>query len=165
MKIPNTFMPEKNLDDKVEELKNCKKDYTAAPRYVDATELMRNGIEILYGNSEERRDKNLNSFLGTTFNKIIQDTYSDLVKWKPNPRKDERDLESYVANTAIINAEGEEITIPVMFYTRNFKTSFSTKKIGFLHLGDQRGPCKNTADLGVRRLARAHFKIYDIEED
>lgn len=165
MKIPTTFMPEKSLDDKVEELKNYKKGYTAAPIYVDATELMRNDIEILYGNSEERRDKDLNSFLKTTFNKIIQDTYSGLVKWKPNHGKDERDLESYVANAIITNVKGEDIIIPVMFYTRNFKTSFSTKKFGYLHLGDQRGPSKNTADLGVRRLARAHFKIYDIEED
>lgn len=165
MKIPNLFLPEKNLNEKVEELKNCKKDYPTVPKYVDVTKLLRNDMELLYGHPEKRSGEDINSFLKTTFHKIVNNACSGSVKWKPNHEKDERDLESYVANTAITNAEGEEITIPVMFHTINFTTSFSTKKMGFLHLGDQRGPCRNTTDPEIRRLARAHFKIYDIEED
>lgn len=165
MKIPTTFMPEKNLDNKVEELKNCQKNYSTGPVHAGVTELLRNDMELLYGHPEKRSGKDINSFFKKMVYKIVQDTFSDSIEWKPNHEKDERDLESYVANTAIINAEGEEITIPVMFYTINFTTSFSTKKMGFLHLGDQRGPCRNTTDPEIRRLARAHFKIYDIEED
>lgn len=165
MKLPQTFVPEKNLDDKVEELKNCQKNYPTGPVHVGVTELLRNDMELLYGHPEKRSGEDINSFLKTTFHKIVNNACSGSVKWKPNHEKDEIDLESYVANTAIINAEGEEITIPVMFYTRSFKTSFNTKKMGYLHLGDQRGPCRNTTDPEIRRLARAHFKIYDIEED
>lgn len=164
MKIPQLFMPEKDLDDKVKQLKNCKKGYPTAPKYVDVTEFLKNDMGLLYGGHKKRNSKGINS-LKNTVHKIVQDTFSGSIEWRPNHKKDERDLDSYTADAIVTDAEGKEMIIPVLFYTENFATSFNIKKFGYLHLGDKRGPCINTVDQEVKRLARAYFKIYDIGED
>lgn len=141
MKIPQTFLPEKNLDEKVEELKNYKEEQLS-----DVEKFLKK-YNITY---EESRK---------IFYKIIEDTFSDRINWEPGPKKNKDRLESYIAETIITNAKGKEVPIPILFYTVKFSSTLNSTIFGFLHLGNEKGLCLNTADPEVKRLARDYFKI------
>jgi len=149
MKLPKTFMPEKNLDNKVEELKV----HDGKPKAIDIEDLMQDFVKIMYeGLDLTKRTypeiaKKEREVEGEAFKKIIQDTFEDKIKWE------EWSKNKYYANACIENASGKEINIPVMFRIVGSPLNAT------LYLGDERGPGLNTFNDDVKRLAIEYFKM------
>lgn len=149
MKLPTTFLPEKNLDEKVEELKNSQERL----KPVSIEDLMKDGMKLLYGDPEKTDD----SFLEQAFEKIIEDTFSGKIKWKEIKKYTNRF--DYIAEATITNAEGKKITIPALFYTVVNVSRYVEICGAFLHLGDERGPFLSTLHPDVKKLAKKYFKL------
>ncbi len=151
MKIPQIFIPDRDLNEKIEELK--KFEYKKL-REVTLEELMKNNMEILCGGLKVyKRDK----ILEGAFSKIVNDTLEGNIFWE----KDYNILGGYKAEATVLNYKGEGVTIPVLFQIVRIAHD-SRDKEGFLYLGNENGPCKNSADKQIKQLAKKHFKIRNV---
>lgn len=151
MKIPKIFMPDKNLDEKIEELNQ---PYEEKPKTIDIEDLMDNWVKIIYEGVDctkltypeiAKKEREVEMRM---FEKIIQDTLSGTIKWEKWSK------EKYHSRVCITNAAGKEIIIPVIFYT----PSGTKNTYSLIYLGDERGPCINTCDKHMKRLALNYFK-------
>ncbi len=152
MKIPKTFVSDKSLDEKIEELNQ---PYEEKPRVIDTEDLAHNWVDILYEGVNftkltypeiAEKEKEVETRI---FEKIIQDTLSGTIKWGKLSK------EKYHSKACITNAAGKELIIPVTFYT----PSDTKNAHSIIYLGDERGPCMNTCDKRVKNLASDYFKI------
>lgn len=155
MKLPTLFLPERDMGGKTEELKQ--KPEPKKPQHITIEELLENNMEIFYGNIKKlfdfrERAKKSSELENKAFDKIIEDTYAGKISWKLN-KKDY----SYTAEATIKNYAGEEMTIPFLLRT-DFR-EIEDNMWAFMHLGDKRGPCKNTYDSRIDHFARNYFKI------
>ncbi len=101
----------------------------------------------LLGNVGEGVD--LNTVEQNAFEKIISDTQARKLNWRITGE------EEYTSMATVKNNLGQEITIPVFFYTSMTDMS----KSGYLALGNKKGPCINTHDSRVKDLADNFFKV------
>lgn len=125
MKIPDIFVPEKNLEKKTEELKES--------REISSEELMGNSMRILHGDAENnQRIRNLEYIAS----KIIKDTLSDTIKWEEDIVPDPDYFKCYRAKATIPNYKEEPIIVSVTFLIEESK---NIGKFGYLHLGDEEG--------------------------
>ena len=152
MKIPDTFKPDKNLDQETENLLN--KKVTVKPKEVYEVN-GKNVLEIL----ADGIDKNLHpgkvmEIKEKAFEKVLNDSYNGIINWKREGKK-----ENYTAKATVIDAKGEEITIPVIFLISRFDSMVGEQALGFLYLGGKEGPCRNTANEKVKKLAETYFKV------
>lgn len=149
MNVPKTFRPEKkDLDRKTEELRTRKK--------IGYSKKMENIYILLYrgleGITDEDRFNTLSKEVeDRAFEKIIQDTYEGKIVWEKDPRANEV---TYKAKTKLLNAEGREIILPVLFYADNMRIRWA-----YLQIGNRKGPCRNTNLEKIRILAQEYFKI------
>jgi len=140
MKIPNIFVPDKNLDMKTERLKEFE---DKGPIEVTLEELMKDDKFILYGEATfSERDR----IVENAISKIIKDTFENNIIWEEDPN-----LYGYKAKATILNYKKKPITVPVVFVM--------SKDIGYLNLGDKQGPCRNTYVKKVKQLAIEYFKM------
>ena len=131
MKIPEIFVPEKNLEKKTEELKELRE--LKESREISSDELMGNNMRILHGDAENnQRIRNL-EYISS---KIIKDTLSDMIKWEEDIVPDPDYSKCYRAKATISNYKEDLIIIPVTFLIRESK---NIGKFGYLHLGDEEG--------------------------
>lgn len=145
MKIPQTFVPEKNLEEKIKELKESEHE-------VSIEEFTKDDMKILYGDSTWLIKLET---LEQAVDKIVKDTFEEKIKWKKDHENYPYTSEVYKANATVLNYEGKCITIPVFFLTDAAST-----KWGFLYIGRKEGICKNTSqDERVKRLAIDYFGI------
>jgi len=151
MKISDLFTPEKNLDNKIRDLKQSS---GPKPKEFDSDDLNQNYVKIMYEGMDlkgktypeiavEQRKVNMKAF-----DRIIQDTFENKIKWEKFSN------EKYYAKACICNAAGKEIVIPVMFCTRKHQMN-----LGFLYLGYEYGSCLNTTDRNLYKLATEYFKL------
>ncbi len=148
MKIPKIFIPDKNLDGKTKELNEQK--YNPA-RKVTLEELMENKMSVLYGTVDIFKRGEIED---RAIEKIIEDTYKGLVDWE----QDFEDPEKYTAHAIVINVNMEAITIPVLFRTDD-RAYTSDTRWGYLYLGNEKGPLRNTNHPKINQLASDYFKI------
>lgn len=152
MKIPQIFIPDRDLDKKIEELN--KLEYQKI-REVTLEELMRDNMSVLCGDLKVyKRNKTLEH----AFSKIVNDTFEGKISW-------EKDygipVARYKAEAIVLNYKGEGITLPVIFQIVRIARD-SRDKEGFLYLGNENGPCKNSADKQIKQLAKTYFKIRNV---
>lgn len=147
MKVPRTFMPDKDLSDKIEEL-------SIEPESISIEELLKDNMRILYGDSDTFQKSKIEDEI---VRRIVEDTFARIIEWKKDPHIPEK----YTANATIINYEGEKITIPILFRTDDqfYLLDNPKKRWGYLHLGNEKGPLRNTNEKNVNRLAEDYFKI------
>jgi hypothetical protein len=140
MKIPDIFVPDKNLDVKTERLKEFEDKGSIE---VTLEELMKDDKFILYGEATfSKRDE----IVENAISKIIKDTFENNIIWE-----EDTNLYEYKAKATILNYKKNLITIPVVFVM--------SKDIGYLNLGDKQGPCRNTYVKKVKQLAIEYFKM------
>ncbi len=147
MKIPKTFVPNKNLDRKIKELNE---QLYQSIREVTPEELMEDKMKILYGSADLFRRGEIEE---RAIEKILEDTYKGLVKWEQDPEDPER----YTAHAIVLNANIEAIVIPVLFRTDD-EVNYSPRW-GYLHLGNRDGPLRNTNHPKVNQFASEYLKI------
>lgn len=153
MKIPKIFMPDKNLDAKTETFKGFE---DKEPREVTLEELMKNGMRILYGNAgDDKRGRIVDEVVERAISKIIDDTFENRIKWEEDFNSYPHISKVYKAKAIILNYKREPIIIQVLFLIEENLLH----KYGFLHLGDNKGPCRNTYSNKVKKLAVEYFKI------
>ncbi len=156
MKIPKTFTPERSLDKKVEDLNK-----SLSEKVLTTEEFKRNNMKIFYCNIDEEATSELYSnemkreIINLAMDRILKDTYKGLIRWK----QDLEDPEKYTANATILNANKEEITIPILFRTDDrLETGFMVR-FAYLHLGDENRPCRNTYDPKIDEFASKYLGI------
>lgn len=103
MKVPRTFMPDKDLSDKIEEL-------SIEPESISIEELLKDNMRILYGDADTFQKSKIEEEI---VRRIVKDTFARIIEWKKDPHTPEK----YTANATIINYEGEKIIIPILFRT------------------------------------------------
>ena len=145
MKIPYIFIHKKNVDEKTSELVKCEESVE-----LSIEELLKDNMKILFGNVTGAYSK----ILEYVINEIVNDTFEGKIKWKEDKQHYTDTLESYKAKATIINYEGKKITIPILFQVVQDSDGW---KWGYLHLGNERGPCKNSLDTKIKRLALEYF--------
>ncbi len=148
MKLPTIFIPEKDMDRKIEELKQ--KPKPEKPKQVTIEELLENNMEILYGNSSDRKRMKI---YDNAFNKIVKDSFAGKIEWKKEPKN------TYTTEVTIKNYEGQKIIIPISFRAIDAKKRYTNTLWGFLHLGNEKGTCRNTWHEDVKRLATEYFGL------
>lgn len=142
MKLPKTFTPDRNPSKKIEEF--IQKE--------EMKELTEHYMRLLCGNTTKWRKEKIKE---NAINKIVNDTFEGKIKWEKDNNSYPDILERYTAETAVTNYGGKEITMPAMFQVDNDVTD----EWGYLHLVNEEGPCINTRDEDVKRLATNYFKI------
>jgi len=147
MKIPKTFIPNKDLDRKTKELNE---QVYKSIRNVTLEELMENKMQILYGNVDIFKRGEIED---RAIEKILEDTYKGLVRWE----QDFEDPEKYTAHAIVLNANMEAIVIPVLFRTDD-EVNYSPRW-GYLHLGNRDGPLRNTNHPKVNQFTSEYLKI------
>lgn len=150
MKLPTLFIPETDIDSKIEELKQ--KPKPKKPKHVTIEELLENNMKILYGDSSDRKQTKIED---NAFNKIINDTFAGKIEWKKEPKASD----AYTAEVTVKNYEGQKIILPILFRVIYPTKKFKNLTYGYLYLGDRRGTYRNTFNEGVRRLATEYFKL------
>lgn len=152
MKVPRIFISDKNLDQKIEELKKPKRK---GIRELTLEDFMKDNMRILLGGLASYKQ---NKILDDTFSKIVNDTFKGEIIW-------EKDCSAsnlrYKAEAPVINYKRKCIIIPVVFQTARIIQGQAGRE-GFLYLGDENGPCKNSADNRIKELAKKYFKIRNI---
>ncbi|MDP2909224.1 MAG: hypothetical protein Q8N77_05440 [Nanoarchaeota archaeon] len=148
MKLPTLFIPERDTDRKIEELKQNPEP--KKPKRVTIEELLENDMEILYGDSSDRKRMKI---YDNTFNKIVKDTFAGKIEWKKEPKN------TYTAEITIKNYERQKITIPISFRALDARQRYKNDIWGFLYLGNEEGTCRNTWNEDVERLATEYFKL------
>ena len=155
IKPPDCFRPNKDLSQKVEELKNKPKTPKKNTRK-KVLDVLAEGINEPK-NSREFFEK-LKSVKSDAFKKIIKDTYEGKIEWIDDPYNVFNTEKQYTAKATVLNAEGYKVTIPVLFQVYYFY-DISEKTLGFLHLGDvKENICLNTTDEDVKMLSIKYFK-------
>ena len=153
MKIPQAFVPEKNLDKKTEEIKEYK------IKELSLEEFMKNNTGILYGETTEDKREEI---LRNAVDKIVNDTFQNKINWEKDTNNYPNTSESYKAKAIILNYKGEKITIPVWFQIDDVPIF----KWGYLYLGGReadKGLCITTHNKKVKELAVKYFKIKTCE--
>lgn len=151
MKIPKTFRPDKNFDEKTKEMIESGREGSVE---LTIEELLKDNMKIIFGNTTEH---NYSKILEYAAEKIVSDTFEGKIHWKEdNKHYPPNTLESYKAKATLLNYEGKKITIPVLFQVVQDHNSW---KWGYLHLGNERGPCKNSLSQKIKRLALEYFGI------
>jgi len=118
----------------------------------EAKKILFRGLEIVVNEGEFReRSRQIEE---AAFERVFEDTFQDRVNWN----RDVQGRESYTAEVTVENVSGEEVIIPVVFHTNYFEWP-DVHKDGFLNFGDEQGPCRNTSDARVRKLAKKYFGI------
>ncbi|MBM3200282.1 hypothetical protein FJZ53_05055 [Candidatus Woesearchaeota archaeon] len=152
MRIPQIFIPDKDLNEKIEMLRNP--EYKTL-REITLEELMQNDMNILLGNPKAyKRACQRNKILEDAFYKIVNDTFEGKVDWE----NDYYTPAEYKAKAIVLDYKGKGIIIPVFFQAVRINSDYRLKE-GFLHLGNENGPCKNSADKRIKELAKKYFKI------
>ncbi|MDP2909223.1 MAG: hypothetical protein Q8N77_05435 [Nanoarchaeota archaeon] len=150
MKVPQTFIPEKNLDNKIEELKQ--KPKPKEPEDATLNELADYHMNRLFGDLPESEKEEIKN---KAIEEIIKDTFAGKIDWKEDNHSPPNVSKRYRAKAIVTNYDGKKITMPVVFQTDNYIID----RWGYLHLGNERGPCRNTNDKSVKSLANEYFKI------
>lgn len=127
MKIPDVFIPEKNLEEKTEKLLD---NY----REVTTEELMENNMWIIHGDTKPVEQ--LIGNLERIGSKILKDTVSGKIRWKEDIVPNTDYLKCYTAKTTIPNYRQEPMIVPVSFL---ISKSLTGEKFGDLFLGDEKG--------------------------
>jgi hypothetical protein len=111
-------------------------------------EVLYKGLERIFDHKEFREKKaKVNE---QAFTKIITETLQNKIEWERDLNEDD----TFIGEAVVENASGEKVLIPVLFYT---KIECGGLYGGYLHLGDKKGPCKNTADERVKSIAEQYF--------
>jgi len=161
MKIPKTFVSDKDLNEKYSHLILNEFEHKE-PREIALEELMENDMKLLYGETTPYQQYDL---VETAISKIVDDTFEGKITWEGdefyfNPHIYAHNYPSalkklYKAKTTVRNYRRERLIIPVIFYiSENLISTWC-----FLHLGDKKGPCRNTYHKKVKQLATEYFKI------
>lgn len=162
MKVPTIFTTDRNLDQKIKDLREGKikpKEFTYEEDLIvkDPSKI----LDVLYAGLEqiidqEEFERKAGQVKNNAINKIIQDTYDNKIKWEKDP-----DEEAYKTKATVINASGKKIIIPVLFLIGRFDSMVGEQAMGFLHLGDKNSAytCLNTNDKHIKKFAETYFKI------
>lgn len=163
MKIPKTFLPDKNLDKKYSHL-ILNEFENKEPREVTLQKLMEKDMRLLYG---ETTPYQKHEIVETAISKIVNDTFEGKIIWEEddnNPYTNTRIYahrypptlnKLYRTKATILNYQRERLIIPLIFYiSENLLNTWC-----FLHLGDKKGPCRNTYHKKVKQLAVEYFKM------
>ncbi len=150
MKVPKTFVPDKNVDEKTKEMIESGREGSVE---ITIEELIKDNMKILFGNTTEYL---YSKILEYAAEKIVSDTFEGKINWKEDNQHYPNTLESYKAKVNLLNYEGKKITIPVLFQVVQ---DYYGWKWGYLHLGNERGPCKNSLNQKIKRLALEYFGV------
>ncbi|MDP2909225.1 MAG: hypothetical protein Q8N77_05445 [Nanoarchaeota archaeon] len=142
MKLPETFTPDRDPSKKIEEF--IQKE--------EMKELTEHYMRLLCGNTTKWRKEKIKY---NAIEKIVNDTFAGKIEWKKDLNSYPGTLKKYTAEATVIDYKGKEITMPAMFQVDND----ATDERGYLHLVNEEGPCINTCDEDVKRLATNYFKI------
>jgi len=158
MKLPKTFIPDKDLGKKIETLIGL---YTH-PVEATSEELNDPFMYFLYGENTTTAEKDKIEELAVC--KIVQDSLEKNITWEEDGKLNEdykeksKRLDStisvqnvYKTKVTILNYKNTPIIMPAIFAIINNK--------GYLSLGIRPNPCTNTYDEKVRKLAIEHFKM------
>ena len=136
MKIPNLFLPEKNLEKKTEELIDGRMEVTTK-------ELMANNMWIIHGDTKELNPRIEN--IRNIALKILKDTSLGMIKWEEGMTP-ENYSKCYTSKAVIPNYKQEPIIVPVTFL---ISQSPAGVRFTNLYLGDEKGlSLKSFADSG-----------------
>ncbi|MDP2906365.1 MAG: hypothetical protein Q8O03_00335 [Nanoarchaeota archaeon] len=126
MKVPNIFVPEKDLERKTEE-------FRGGYREVKLEELMANNLQIIHGDATHaQRIENIEDIAS----KILQDTVSGVIKWEEDIIPNLNYSKCYTSKATIPNYRQEPMIVPVTFL---ISESPAGEKFGYLYLGDEKG--------------------------
>lgn len=151
MKIPKTFLPEKNLDKEYSHLMINEFEHKE-PREVTLEELMKDNMNVLYGGATGyQRDE----ITETAISKIINDTFENKITWEEDTNKYEHVTKGYKTKVTIMNYRRERITVQALFLiSENLLNLWC-----FLHLGSNKSPCRTNYHKEVKKLAVEHFEL------
>lgn len=131
MKLPKTFVPDKDLEKKTEEL-------IEGYREVTQEELMKDNMRIIHGHSDDfQRVKNIEDIAL----KIVNDTFSKKLIWKDYINDHPLFSRSYETKAVIPDYKQDPITVQVLF---RISESKNTGVYGYLYLGNEQGLCMNS---------------------
>jgi len=150
MRLPKTFIPEKNLEKKTEEFKGLE---DKEPIGVSLDEFLKNNMEILYGYTVDERRREITDCV---VSKIIDDTFENKIIWEKNDKEPSSISEHYSTKATILNYKKEPIKIPALFIINKIPINGTW---GLLFLGSERGPSRNTFDKRIKQLAVEYFKV------
>lgn len=150
MKLPTLFIPKRDTDRKIEELKQ--KPEPKEQEDATLNELADYHMNRLFGSLPKIEKERI---IINAIEEIIKDTFAGKIKWKEDNNRYSRILERYTAKAIVTSYNGKKIVMPVVFQTDNH----TIDRWGYLHLGNERGPCRNTNDKSVKRLAIEHLGI------
>lgn len=150
MKVPKTFIPDKDLEEKTEEFKGME---DKEPIEVSLDKFIKNDMEILYGYTvdEQRR-----AITDCVVSKIIDDTFENKIRWEKNDEESSSVSEHYSTKATVLNYKKEPIKIPVIFVINKIPI---TGTWGLLFLGNERGPSRNTYNKRIKKLTVEYFKV------
>jgi len=131
MKLPKTFIPEKDLEKKTEEL-------IEGYREITQEELMKDNMKIIHGDATlQLRIENIENITS----KIINDTLKNRIVWKEYINDNPLFSKSYEAKAVIPDYKKEPILVQVLFRISESKNS---GVYGYLYLGNETGLCLNS---------------------
>ena len=146
MKIPKTFLPDKNLDKKIDLFKEI---YTT-PTEATPEDLTDPFMYFLYGENATVHEKD--KIEEEAVCKIVQDSLENSITWEEDQNIcKHRGGTGYRTKVTILNYKNKPITLPATFAVIEGK--------GYLSIGTMLGPCRNTYHKQVRKLAIEHFKM------
>lgn len=147
MKLPKTFVPNKDLEKKTEEL-------VEGYREVTLEELMKNNMQIIHGDATNtQRIENIENITS----KIIDDTLKNWIKWEEGTIPNPDFSKCYKSKAVIPDYKKEHIIVQVLFLISESK---NLGKYGYLYLGNYKGLCLNpfTDYQKIEHLALEYFK-------
>lgn len=125
MKVPDIFVPEKDLEKKTEEFRE-------GYREVTPEELMKDNMRIIHGDATHaQRIENIEDIAS----KILKDTVLDVIKWGEDIIPDNYS-KCYTSKATILSYRQEPMIVPVTFL---ISESSAGEKFGYLYLGDEKG--------------------------
>lgn len=150
MKLPQLFIPERDINRKIEELKQKTLFEEATP-----LKTVWYYMNLLYGNSTGTEKERIEN---DAIEKIIEDTLAGKIGWKAYEDFSSYSTnvkETYKAKAEVIDYKGEEMAIPVMFLI-----DCDVPPCGYLYLINGSGPCRNSANEKIRNLVKECFKYH-----
>ncbi|MCG2717845.1 MAG: hypothetical protein L6408_03290 [Nanoarchaeota archaeon] len=143
MKLPKTFRPDKELDKKIEELKQGTKSLSGLQELTNMVEIR----EFLADGGLS--EGGLRDYLEQEiFPEIIQYTYDGLVRWK----KVQENNATYRAKTLIMNTKGDIAIVPIRIIIYD-----TAERPGALNIGEEPGLSINTYNDGLKELITKYF--------
>ncbi|MDP2906608.1 MAG: hypothetical protein Q8O03_01575 [Nanoarchaeota archaeon] len=131
MKLPKTFVPEKDLEKKTEEFRE-------GYREVTPEELMKDNMQVIHGDATPQlRIENIENITS----KIVNDTFNKKMVWKDYINDHPLFSRSYKAKAVISDYKQEPIIVQVLFRISESKNS---GVYGYLYLGNEQGLCMNS---------------------